>query len=466
VEGSGTLTTFFSQKEIVMVPLPSTVQDVIVGFAPLFSKRVFAHVKLLMAGAILVPGKRMVTSVLRVMGKGDDPHFQRYHRVFNRAQWSALHGGKILLRLLVETFVPSGPVLLGVDETIERRWGAKIAARGIYRDPVRSSHAHVVKASGVRWVCLMLLTAVPWTKRIWALPVVTVLSPSERYYQQRGREAQTLLERAEQALKLVRRWLPERELQVVADSTYAALEWLEAVRQVACVITRLRLDAALYDPAPPRQPRQNGRPRKKGKRLPTLAQVLADETTAWENVTIEAWYGEGNRAVEVTSATAVWYHTGKPVVPIRWVVIRDPAGGFEPQALLSTDLDLSPKDIVASFVRRWQIEVTFEEARAHLGLETQRQWNDRAIARTTPALLALYSLVTLMAHALLPTESMPVRRATWYRKEQATFADTIALVRRCLWAATRFSMSDEAADMVKVPRTLVERLTEAVCYAA
>jgi hypothetical protein len=305
VEGSGTLTTFFSQKEIVMVPLPSTVQEVMVGCAPLFSKRVFAHVKRLMVRAIVVPGKRMVTSVLRMMGKGEELQFQRYHRILNRARWSALHGGKILLRLLGETCVPSGPVLLGVDETIERRWGAKIAARGSSRDPVRSSHAHVVKASGLRWVCLRLLTAVPWTKRIWALPVVPVLSPSERYDQQRGREVQTLRERAAQALTRVRRWLPERALRVVADSTYAALEWLEAVRQVVCVITRLRLDAALYDPAPPHQPRQNGRPRKQGKRLPTLAQVLADETTAWENVTLAAWYGEGTRKVEVTSDTAV-----------------------------------------------------------------------------------------------------------------------------------------------------------------
>lgn len=449
-----------------MVPLPSAVQEVIVSFAPLFSKRVFEHVKVLIAGAILAPRKRMVTSVLRVMGKGDDPHFQSDHRVLNRARWSALYGGKILLRLLVQTFVPHGPVLLGIDETIERRWGNQIAARGIYRDPVRSSHSHVVKASGLRWVCLMLLSAVPWTKRIWALPVLTVLAPSERYYQQRGREAQTLLERAIQALKVVRRWLPERELRVVADNTYAALEWLDAVRPMACVITRLRLDAALYDPAPTRQPRQNGRPRKKGQRLPTLAQVLADETTAWELVTVEDWYGQGKREVEMTSDTAVWYHAGKPVVPIRWVVIRDLEEGFEPQALLATDLDLSPQDIVASFVRRWQMEVTFAEARAHLGMETQRQWNGKAIARTTPAVLALYSLVTLMAQELLATVALSVRRAAWYGKTQATFFDTIAWVRQYLWEQAGFSMSQAETDMVKVPRALVERLTETVCYAA
>jgi DDE superfamily endonuclease len=289
-----------------MVPLPSEVQRVIVCFAPLFSKRVFAHVTLLLLGATLAPGKRTVTSVRRVMGKGDTPHYQTSHRVLNRANWSALAGAQILLQLLVHTFVPRGPVIIGVDEPMERRWGPKIMARGIYRDPVRSSHAHVVKASGLRWVSLMLLTAGPWAQRIWALPFLTVLAPSERYSQRRSRGAQTLLERAAQAIKLVRRWLPDRELRGVADNTYAALEWLDAVRQIACVIPRLRLAAALYTPVPARLPKQNGRPRKKGKRLPTLSQRLAEATTAWEPITIDNWYGEGKRKVEVTSDTAVW----------------------------------------------------------------------------------------------------------------------------------------------------------------
>jgi DDE superfamily endonuclease len=249
--------------------LPFAVQSVMVSFAPLFSKCVFDHVRLLMVGAILAPGKRTVSAVLRIMGKDQAPEFQAYHRVLNRACWSALQGSRILLLQLVEAFVPSGPVLLGVDETIERRWGAKIAARGIYRDPVRSSKSHVVKARGLRWVCLMLLVPVPWAHRGWALPFLTVLSPSERSYQRCGRAGQTLLDRARQAICLVRRWMPDRELRIVADNSYSALEWLATVSQGATVITRLRLDAALYEPAAPRKPGQRGRPRKKGKRLPT-----------------------------------------------------------------------------------------------------------------------------------------------------------------------------------------------------
>lgn len=165
-----------------MESLPIAVQSVMLSFAPLFSKRVFEHAGLLMVGAILAPGKRTISAVLRMMGKGQTSEFQTYHRVLNRAKWSALQGSHLLLVQLVKVFVPRGPVLMGIDETIERRWGAKISARGIYRDPVRSSKSQVVKASGLRWVCLMVLVPVPWAKRVWALPFLTVLSPSERYY--------------------------------------------------------------------------------------------------------------------------------------------------------------------------------------------------------------------------------------------------------------------------------------------
>jgi DDE superfamily endonuclease len=289
-----------------MSGLPCAIIMVITAFAPLFSKRVFEHAKLLLAGAILAPRNRTVAAVLRVMGKSADGHFQNYHRVFNRARWSSLDASRILLGLLLEAFVPKGPVVMGIDETIERRRGEKLSAKGIYRDPVHSSHAHFVKASGLRWASLMLLTRIPWADRVWALPFLTVLAPSERYYQSRGRQPQSLLDRARQALRLVRRWLPTRELVVVGDSTYSALEWLDAVRQAACVITRLRLDAALYAPAPPRRPKQNGRPRKRGARLPMLAQVLTDPATVWKTVRSAPWYGRRERCIQITSATAVW----------------------------------------------------------------------------------------------------------------------------------------------------------------
>lgn len=450
-----------------MLTLPSELTSLIVGFAPLFSKPVWQHAQVLLAGAILTPGQRTVTSALRVCGLSREKHFQTYHRVLNRARWSSREAGRILLGLLIESFAPAGALVFALDDTIERRRGERIEALGIYRDPVRSSHSHFVKASGLRWLSLMLTVRVAWAERVWALPVLTALCPSERYYEERGRKHKKLTTWARQMLLQVKRWVPGREVVVTADSSFAALELLDSVRREVTVITRLRLDAALYEPAPVRRPRQNGRPRVKGARLPTLNAVLEDEQTGWTRHTVVGWYGGAAREVEVATDTAVWYHTGLPPVPVRWVLVRDPLSEFKPQALLSTDLESEPVAMLEWFVRRWRVEVTFEEARAHLGMETQRQWADKAIARTTPAVLALFSIVTLLAHHRDSRgPELCVRQAAWYVKRLPTFADALAAVRRRLWREIGFRTSSSETDSVKVDRTLLERLTETLCYAA
>jgi hypothetical protein len=376
-----------------------------------------------------------------------------------------------MLGLLVEAFVPEGsPLVVGIDETLERRYGKKISARGVYRDPVRSTHETFVKSSGLRWVCAMLLVEVPWASRVWALPFLSVLAPSERYAAKRGKRHKKITEWAWQMLLVVRRWYPEREIVAVADRAYASLKLLSRCRSLSkpvTFVTRLRLDGALYEPAPPRRPGQIGRPRLKGERLPNLSVVADDPTTVWEAAEIANWYGSGQRTVEIVSATAVWYSTGLFAVPVRWVLIRDPERGFKTQALLCSDLDTDPQEIVSWFVMRWQLEVTFQEARRHLGFETQRQWSDMAIRRTTPALLGLFSLIALFAHRWRRQASGTFRRqASWYRKRHPTFADALALVRKELWAGATFYGSPAQTDTIKVPRAFVERLTEAVCYAA
>jgi hypothetical protein len=303
---------------------------------------------------------------------------------------------------------------------------------------------------------------------VWALPVLTVLAPSERYHQERGMPHKQLTDWARQMIKQVRRWLPSRLLVVVADSSYAAIELLAAcagLPQPVTVVTRLRLDAALYDPAPPRESGKKGAPRKKGERQPTLAQRLHAPATAWETVNV-CWYGGTTRQVELASGIAVWYHSGMPIVPLRWVLIRDPLGKFEAQALLSTNQTVTAQQIVEWFVLRWQLEVTFEEARAHLGIETQRQWSDLAIARTTPALLGLFSLITLFAHQVLRGQDLAVRQAAWYHKGLPTFSDTLAFVRQQLWPVSISWLSGAKPEVVIIPKALLERLTDTLAYAA
>lgn len=429
------------------------------------SGRTGKRMLILVAGAIMAKGRRTVASVLSVMGLSQCGQFGAYHRVLSRCVWSPHKLSQALLRALVEVFAPTGMIVVGIDDTIERRWGKRISARGIYRDPVRSSRGHFVKTSGLRWLSCMLLSPVGWANRVWALPFLSVLCPSRDYNESRHRRHKRLSDWARQMLLQVSRWLKGRTLVVVADSGFAVLELLCALRARMCIITRLRLDAALYEPAAARVPGQRGRPRCKGARLPSLKDVLNDPRTPWQSAQVN-WYNQGLRPVEWVSATAVWYHPGTPAVALRWLLVRDPspAHRFDTQALLCTNPDFAPLQILQTFMLRWQVEVTFEEARAHLGIQTQRQWSDLAIARTTPALLALFSIVTLLAHHGLNAQRMPVRTTAWYTsKALPTFSDTLAWVRHQLWLCGHSCTSPPGPDNVNIPRTLFERLTQSAC---
>jgi len=451
-----------------MPNLPPIIIDLLNPFAPCFyGVTTWTKAQILLIGTILAPGKRTVTAALRIMGLKDDVKFAQYHQVLSRAVWSPLDLAQSLLRLLVTSFgATDKPLVCGMDDTIERRWGQKIAARGIYRDPVRSSESHFVKASGLRWISLMLLTPIPWAQRIWALPFMTVLAPSERYYEERGRKPKQLTDRAQQMIRQLRRWLPRRPMVIVADSSYAALELLAACQALSVtVVTRLRLDAALYDPAPPYA--GMGRPRRKGQRLPTPQQYLDAPETTWTTVDLK-WYDGQQRSMEIASQTAVWFHYGLPAVPIRWVLIRDPLGEYETVCLLCTDQTVAPNQLVEWFVMRWQVEVTFEEARRHLGVETQRQWSDKAIARTTPLVLGLFSWITLVANAFHSSgHPVAVRQSAWYTKTLPTFSDALALARHQLWSSLpTFQTSEQNPDIIKVSRPFFASLVETLCYAA
>jgi len=363
--------------------MPPEIMNLMMPFAPVFQARTWDKIQELVAGAILAPGKRTVSSVLRVLGKSHELSYAKYHHVLNRARWSSQALSERLLRLVVGT-LGSDPLVLGIDEHIERRRGEQISTKGIYRDGVRSSKSHFVKASGLRWISLMALCWIPFAQRIWALPFLTVQAPSERYHEQQGKRHKRITDWARQMICQVRRWLPGASIVVVGDNTYEALDLLhtcQTMKEPVTMVTRLRLDAALYEPAPPYSGR--GRPRKKGKRLPNLETLTNDQEVPWKTVTV-LWCGGVRRKVQLLSNSAVWFHNGKEPVPIRWGLVRDPLGTFDTQALLCTDLSACPTDIVEWFVLRWRLEVTFQEARAHLGLDSQRQWSDAAIARTTP----------------------------------------------------------------------------------
>lgn len=449
-----------------MVSLPLWMIASLSEFAPaLYGISTWYKVEVLVAGTILARGQRTISAVLRVMGLSQERNYAKYHHVLSRAVWSGLEVSAILLRVLLAHFDVGGPLVFGIDETIERRRGEKTAAKGIYRDGVRSSKSHFVKASGLRWMSVMWLIRIPFAQHIWALPFLTALAPSERYYEQQGRQAKSLTDWARQLVHQTRRWLPQRVLIFVADSSYATLDFLHACQTLSkpvTVITRLRLDAALYEPAPAYSGK--GRPRKKGQRVPTPQQLIDDPATIWTRLPF-IWYNHQLRDIEISTHQAVWFHNGQPPVPIRFVLIRDVEGKFATQALLCTDLALDPLDILVFFKRRWQMEPTFRHVREHLGVETQRQWSDKAIARTTPVFLGLFSVITLLAHTLSTHHDVPIRATAWYAKSRPTFSDALALVRVSLWSHLTFQLSTSELEMVKVPRVLLERFNDLLAYA-
>lgn len=444
--------------------LPTPIIEVLAVFRPLFTAPTWRKLMTLLTGTLLAHGRRTVTAALRASGNEQAGDWSLFHQVLNRARWSALAVSRQLLLLIVETFVPAGACVdLVIDETLERRWGGQISKRGHYRDSARSSRKRSVSSPGLRWIVMAVVVTLPWTKQRWALPFLCVLATTPEVSERLGKRHKTVGMWAHQMLSLVRRWLPDRDIKLMGDTAYSVVELgLHAQAQQVTLITTGHLDAVLHDPPPERTQHTIGRPRVVGKRLPALQTVLQDPETAWQTLTLD-WYGQGERTLEMCTGTALWYRYGYAPLPIRWVLTRDPSGKRAPKAIFSTDPTQTAEQIVRDFMKRWSLEVTFEEGRAHLGIETQRQWSDQAIERSTPLLFGLYSLVTLFGQALHPDGQIPVAQAAWYHKPTATFRDVLALIRRHLWGLETFPTSPTDPDVVLVPRSQVERVSLAVC---
>lgn len=452
-----------------MLILPEQIMLLLKVFAPVFSERVFEWAKVLVVGAILSPHKRTVSAALRVMGLSDEAQFQNYHRVLWRAVWRSLDVSKLLLGLLVMTFVGLGvPVVLGADETLERRNGTRIMDKGLFRDAARSSKKHVIHSYGLRWVSMLVLVNIPFSERVWALPFLTVLATSEKTDQKLSRRHKTSIDWIGQMIRCARRWLPTRKLVLVVDGGLAAvrLGWRCTRDQIGIIfVWRLRLDAALYDDPLPQPKGKPGKKPKKGPRLPSLKSRLNSPTTVWQTHEV-ACYGGRKRVVEIATGCALWYRAGLDPLPIRWILLRDALGKFQPAAFFATDQNANPLQILGWVIARGGLEVTFEEVRAHLGFESQRQWSHHAILRTSPAVLGLFSFVTLLAHHLSLSQPMPLRTSAWYRKTQPTFSDAIAFLREYLWMNVKFPNAPVQPRLVAFPEPVLRGLIDTLCYAA
>jgi hypothetical protein len=446
------------------MPLPEAILAVVAPFRPLFTAPTWRKLMTLLTGTLLAHGRRTVCAALRLSGEAENTHWSAFHQVLNRARWSPLAASRCLLLLIVETLLPAEAVIeIAIDETLERRWGPQIHKRGHYRDSALSSRTRSISSPGLRWIVMAMIVPVPWSEQPWALPFLAVLATTPGVSEQLGLRHHTVGERARQMVRLVHRWLPQRHICVLGDTAYSCLELGVQARSCGVtLITPARLESALYaPPPPPEQRRRGGKPQVIGKRLPSLETILADPTTQWQQSQIE-WYGQGSRLVEWCTGTALWYRIGHPPLPIRWVLTRDPEGKRPVKALMCTDQSLSAETIMTTFMHRWPLETTFEESRAHLGIETQRQWSDRAIERTTPLLFGLYSLVALAGLHLERAGTLQVEQTAWYHKAHATFHDVLASLRRQIWLA----QSNQTSPIDPDVRLLLPARLDRLLYAA
>jgi len=456
----------------MLTPSPEII-TLLSTFADAMTAPTFANALVLILGTILTSGPRTVTAALRVMGYTEEETFGKYHRVFNRAKWSLWVTGRLLLYRLIDAFVPSdAAIVLLIDETLERRQGRKIVYKGVFRDSVRSTARRIVTSLGIRWCCVCLRVSVPWSRRFWALPFLIVPVLSEKTCERLKKPHRSGVEWSILLIRKIRVWLPDREIVLIGDGGYAAIGLIRTCQRLkVTLVARLRIDAKVYDFPEPQPSNKRGPKPKKGKRQASFTERLADPKTKWETVTVR-WYQGEEKQLEVATDISLWHQTKNLPVSIRWVLLRYEEENertkkktIKTGVLFCSRTSATAVEIVEAFVSRWNIEVMFEEIRAHLGFETQRQWSKRAMGRMTPCLFGVFSLVVLIAKTLHP-EGIPVQQSAWYDKNEATFSDVLAAVRLDLWSGMKYDDSSSSVDTCVIPRVLWNHVQRIVCHAA
>ncbi len=432
-------------------------------FAPAFTAATFARAQLLGVAAILTTGRRTVANLLRTVADLTEGDPSCYHRVLSLAHWSGLTLAALLTRFIIRHFWPQGRIRLAGDDTVTEHPGRKVHGKARHRDAVRSSHSYTAWRWGHKWVVLAILVQFPFARRPWALPVLVTLYRSPQDNKARGRPHKTPAQLMQRLLRLLLRWFPDRQFVFAGDSGYGSHEVASLAHHSQgrlVVVSKFPADANLYEAPPPYAGK--GRPRVKGPKRPAPQEVVAKAERTRLNV---AWYGGGRRDVEVVSGVGHWYRAGQGLVEVRWVYVHDLTGTHRDEYFYSTDVTMTPQEIIEEYTGRWNIETTFEDARAYLGLESTRGWCARTVGRAEPCLLGLYSVVALM-YWLLPAEDQDQGCVEWEGKQSVTFSDAITAVRRWLWTHWVFPRAGHADAFAKLPQAFQQLLLYALAPAA
>lgn len=446
-----------------MASIANDTLPVLALFAPAFTPATFARVQLLVVAGILTTGRRTITNLLRLVGHLTQGASSNYHRVLSQAKWSGLRLAALLARCLVLRFWPFGPITVIGDDTVAEHRGKKVYGKARHRDPIRSSKNYTAYRYGHKWVVLTILVPLPFGLRPWALPVLVALYRSKEDNRKRHRPHKTPAQVMQLLLRILLRWFPDREFIFAGDATYGTHEltcFAQGTKGRLHLVSHFYPDANLYEPPPPYT--GHGRPRVKGAKLPSPQQVVAPAERTRLNV---AWYGGGRRDVETVTGIGHWYKSGGGLVAVRWVYVHDRTGTHRDEYFYSTDVTRSAQEIIERYTGRWNIETTFQEMRAYLGLETTRGWCEQTVLRAAPCLFGLYSVVALL-YEQLPAEAQAEGSVDWDGKKAVTFSDAIMAVRRWLWANWIFAKADHATAFAKLPEPLREVLLYALAPAA
>jgi hypothetical protein len=446
--------------------LPEPVHTVFEPLAPALTRPTYHRLVLLALAAILTIGGRTIANLLRTLGALAPGHSSSYHRALSHRRWSPRRLARRYIAAVLGRFAPRGPIELAGDDTVTEHPGAKVYGKGCHRDPVRSTHSFTAYRWGHKWVVLALLARFPFCRRRWALPLMVALYRPE----QKGtdgvskRAHKTPVDLLGQMLRILIRWSPDRTFICSADGNYAAHELAEVAAadpRRLTFVSKFYADANLFEPPPPYS--GHGRPRVKGQELPKPAQVVHD-TPRRPRLSV-AWYGGERRRVEVVTGVGWWYKGGRPLIAVRWVFVRDRTGTHRDEYFFTTDVAMGPAAVIATYTGRWNIETTFQEARAYLGLETTRGRVRNTILRAEPSLLALYTLVVWL-YAELPVRYRRARAVDWLRKSDVTFSDAITGVRRYVWVEGVFSISGHREAFEKLGGPLRQILLQGLAPAA
>jgi len=447
-----------------MASIANDALPILSAFAPAFTAATFQRAQLLAVAAILTTGRRTVSNLLRTVACLAQGAASSYHRVLSQAVWSGLRLAALLARLLVLRFWPAGRIPLVGDDTVCEHPGKKVHGKGRHRDAVRSSHSYTAWRWGHKWVVLAVLVHFPFAQRPWALPVLVALYRTPQDNKARRRKHKTPAQLLQLLLRMLLRWFPDRQFVFAGDSGFGSHEMAHFAHRSQgrlALVSKFHPKANLHEAPPPY--RGKGRRPKKGAKMPAPAAVVAGGAPRTPlNV---SWYGGGRRDVEVVSAVGHWYKGGVGLVPVRWVYVHDRSGTHRDDYLYSTDVTATAQQISETYTQRWNIETTFEELRAYLGLETTRGWCAKTVLRAEPMLLGLYGVVALL-YEQLPAQAQQEGGVDWDGKASVTFSDAISAVRRWLWANWVFAKGGHDHAFAKLPEPLRQALLYALAPAA